>query len=58
MIATYITNKVTLSFDSVDHEYVVNTLRIYGFGPKLIMFFKTLYKNVSAYPTDYYPDPL
>ena len=35
-------------FDSVDHGYVVNTLSRYGFGPRLIMFFKTFYKNASA----------
>ena len=36
------------AFDSVDHGYVVRTLSRYGFGPKLIMFFKTIYKNASA----------
>ena len=36
------------AFDSVDHEYVVETLRRYGFGPKHIMMFKLLYKDTSA----------
>ena len=35
-------------FDSVDHGCVEKTLVKYGFGPKLIMYFKTLYKNASA----------
>ena len=32
----------------VDNGYIVNTLLRYGLGPKLVMFFKTLYKNASA----------
>ena len=36
------------AFDSVDHGYIVNTLLRYGFGPKLVMFFKTLYENALA----------
>ena len=36
------------AFDSVDHVYIENTLMRYGFGPKLIKFFKTIYKNISA----------
>ena len=32
------------AFDSVDHDYVVETLRRYGFGPKHIMTFELVYK--------------
>ena len=36
------------AFDSVDHGYITRTLKKYGFGPMLIMYFKVLYNNVSA----------
>ena len=36
------------AFDSVDHDYVVETLRRYGFGPKHIMMFELVYKDISA----------
>ena len=29
------------AFDSVDHGYIVETLKKYGFGPNIIMWFKT-----------------
>ena len=35
------------AFDSVDHDYVVETLRRYGFGPKHIMMFELVYKNAA-----------
>ena len=36
------------AFDSVDQNYIEKTLIRYGFGPKLIGFFKTLCRDISA----------
>jgi hypothetical protein len=36
------------AFDSVDHEYIKETLEAYGFGPAFIRIFETLYNNISA----------
>ena len=36
------------AFDSVDHKYIEETLRAYGFGPKLINTFKVLYNKITA----------
>jgi exonuclease III len=36
------------AFDSVDHDYIKETLRAYGFGPAFIRVFETLYNNISA----------
>ncbi len=36
------------AFDSVDHQYIEETLRAYGFGKKFIDIFKLLYKNITA----------
>jgi hypothetical protein len=32
----------------VDHKYIEETLRAYGFGPKLIATFKVLYNKITA----------
>ena len=32
----------------VDHDYVIETLRRYGFGPKHIKMFELVYKDISA----------
>jgi exonuclease III len=36
------------AFDSVDHRYIEDTLRAYGFGLGFINIFKVLYKYISA----------
>jgi hypothetical protein len=36
------------AFDSVDHKYIEDTLRAYGFGDGFINIFKMLYKNITA----------
>jgi hypothetical protein len=36
------------AFDSVDHQYIEETLRAYGFGPNLINTFRVLYNNITA----------
>jgi hypothetical protein len=36
------------AFDSVDHTYIENTLRAYGFGEGFVDIFKTLYKDITA----------
>ena len=36
------------AFDSVDHDYVIETLKRYGFGPKHIKMFELVYKDISA----------
>ena len=36
------------AFDSVDHLYIEKTLIAYGFGPKFIRIFKTLYNKITA----------
>ena len=36
------------AFDSVDHRYIEDTLRAYGFGLGFINIFKVLYKDISA----------
>ncbi len=36
------------AFDSVDHQYIEETLLAYGFGPGFIKIFKTLYRNITA----------
>ena len=36
------------AFDSVDHEYIKETLKQYGFGEYFIRSFETLYKNITA----------
>ncbi len=36
------------AFDSVDHCYIKETLRAYGFGPMFIRTFETLYNKISA----------
>jgi hypothetical protein len=36
------------AFDSVDHRYIEETLRAYGFGEGFIGTFKLLYKNITA----------
>jgi exonuclease III len=36
------------AFDSVDHEYIEDTLRAYGFGKSFINTFKLLYKDITA----------
>ncbi len=32
----------------VDHKYIKETLIAYGFGPRFIRIFKTLYRNITA----------
>ncbi len=36
------------AFDSVDHQYIVETLTAYGFGNSFINIFKILYKDLTA----------
>ncbi len=36
------------AFDSVNHEYIEETLRAYGFGEKFIDIFNLLYSNITA----------
>ena len=36
------------AFDSVDHQYIEETLLAYGFGAGFIKIFKTLYRNITA----------
>jgi hypothetical protein len=36
------------AFDSVNHEYITETLQAYGFGPNFLKTFETLYKNITA----------
>jgi hypothetical protein len=36
------------AFDSVDHKYIEETLRAYGFGEGFINIFKLLYRNITA----------
>ena len=36
------------AFDSVDHKYITETLRAYGFGEEFINTFNILYKDISA----------
>jgi exonuclease III len=36
------------AFDSVDHQYIEETLQIYGFGNEFIKTFKTLYNGLTA----------
>jgi hypothetical protein len=36
------------AFDSVDHKYIEETLRAYGFGNGFIKIFKTLYRDIRA----------
>ena len=37
-----------MPFDSVDHEYMQEVLKSYGFGPKFINWVKILNKNLTA----------
>ena len=36
------------AFDSVDHKYIEETLKAYGFGNGFINIFKLLYRNITA----------
>jgi exonuclease III len=36
------------AFDSVDHQYIEETLRAYGFGEGFINVFRTLYRDLTA----------
>jgi exonuclease III len=36
------------AFDSVNHEYIVETLEAYGFGAGFVGIFKLLYQNITA----------
>jgi hypothetical protein len=36
------------AFDSVNHEYIKETLKAYGFGQNYIKTFETLYKDITA----------
>jgi hypothetical protein len=36
------------AFDSVDHKYIEETLKHYGFGPIFINMFKVLYRDLTA----------
>ena len=36
------------AFDSVDHRYIEKTQKKYGFRPKFIKFFKTIYNGFTA----------
>ena len=36
------------AFDSVDHKYIEETLKAYGFGPTFLNVFKTLYNEITA----------
>jgi exonuclease III len=36
------------AFDSVDHEYIKNTLAAYGFGESFIRSFEVLYRDITA----------
>jgi hypothetical protein len=36
------------AFDSVDHNYIRKVLMEYGFGPKFIKYFNTLYNDLEA----------
>ena len=36
------------AFDSVDHQYIEETLIAYGFGPSFVNVFKTLYGDITA----------
>ena len=39
---------IVMKGEKVDHDYVVETLRRYGFGPKHIRMFELIYKDISA----------
>ena len=36
------------AFDSVNHKYIVETLKAYGFGSGFVEIFKVLYKDITA----------
>jgi hypothetical protein len=36
------------AFDSVNHNYIEDTLKAYGFGKGFVNIFKILYKNITA----------
>ena len=36
------------AFDSVSHDYIRETLRVYGFGDKFIQYFNTLSNGLSV----------
>jgi len=36
------------AFDSVDHKYIVDTLKAYGFGDGFVKIFKMLYRDITA----------
>jgi hypothetical protein len=46
--ATLVSLDAKKAFDSVDHEYIKETLKAYGFGPKFIRIFETLYNKITA----------
>ena len=35
-------------FDSVEHSFIISTLRAFGFGPDFIQWVKTFFKNVES----------
>ena len=36
------------AFDSVEHSFIISTLRTFGFGPEFIQWVKTFFKNVES----------
>jgi len=46
--ATLISLDAKKAFDSVDHQYIRNVLKEYGFGERFIGYFNTLYKDLQV----------
>ena len=36
------------AFDSVEHSFIISTLKAFGFGPDFIQWVKTFFKNVES----------
>ena len=36
------------AFDSIEHSFIISTLRAFGFGPDFIQWVKTFFKNVES----------
>ena len=37
------------AFDSIEHSFIISTLRAFGFGPDFIQWVKTFFKNVESW---------
>ena len=36
------------AFDSIEHSFIISTLKAFGFGPNFIQWVKTFFKNVES----------